>query len=39
LIEVAVSAGIWAIGLMIYTLLAKATIAIELGKVKYRAFS
>jgi len=36
LIEVAVSAGIWAIGLMIYTLLAKATIAIELGKVKYR---
>ena len=39
LIEVAVSAGIWAIGLMIYTLLAKATIAIELGKVKYRASS
>jgi len=39
LVEVAVSAGIWAVGLMIYTLLAKATIAIELGKVKYRASS
>lgn len=36
LIEVTVSAGIWAVGLIIYTLLAKAAIAIELGKVRYK---
>jgi molybdopterin-containing oxidoreductase family membrane subunit len=35
-IELAVSAGIWAIGALVFTLLAKASIAIELGEVRYR---
>ncbi|MGB5496551.1 MAG: hypothetical protein WBM97_18930, partial [Sedimenticolaceae bacterium] len=36
LTELMISLGIWAIGLLVFTLLAKATIAIELGDVRYR---
>jgi molybdopterin-containing oxidoreductase family membrane subunit len=32
--ELVVSAGIWAIGVLVFTLLAKASIAIELGRVR-----
>lgn len=35
-LELAVSAGIWATGMLVFTLLAKASIAIELGDVRYR---
>jgi molybdopterin-containing oxidoreductase family membrane subunit len=35
-LELAVSAGIWAIGALVFTLLAKASIAVELGEVRYR---
>jgi molybdopterin-containing oxidoreductase family membrane subunit len=34
--ELMVSLGIWAIGLLIFTVLAKTTIAIELGDVRYQ---
>jgi len=34
--ELVVSLGIWAIGLLIFTLLAKATIPIELGELRYK---
>jgi molybdopterin-containing oxidoreductase family membrane subunit len=34
-LELAVSAGIWAIGTLVFTLLAKASIAVELGDVRY----
>jgi len=33
--ELAISAGCWAIGLLVFTLLAKAVIPIELGQVRY----
>ena len=36
-VELAVAAGIWAFGILVFTLLAKAVIAIELGKVRKRA--
>jgi molybdopterin-containing oxidoreductase family membrane subunit len=36
LIELGVSAGIWATGALVFTVLAKASIAIELGTVRYR---
>ncbi len=36
LIELSVSVGIWALGLLIFTMLAKASIAIESGHVRYR---
>lgn len=39
LVEVTVSAGIWAAGMMIYTLLAKAAIGIELGQVRLHTSS
>lgn len=35
-LELGVSAGIWAIGALVFTLLARASIAIELGDVRYR---
>ena len=35
-LELAIAAGIWATGMLIFTLLAKASIAIELGAVRYR---
>jgi molybdopterin-containing oxidoreductase family membrane subunit len=35
-IELAVSAAIWAIGALVFTLLAKASIAFELGDARYR---
>ncbi len=35
-VELAVAAGIWAFGILVFTLLAKAVIAIELGKVRKR---
>ncbi|HSG97686.1 MAG TPA: NrfD/PsrC family molybdoenzyme membrane anchor subunit [Woeseiaceae bacterium] len=35
-VELGVAAGIWAFGMLIFTLLAKAVIAIELGKVRQR---
>lgn len=34
--ELSISVGIWAFGILVFTLLAKAVIAIELGKVRYR---
>ena len=34
-IEITICFGIWAIGLMIFTLLAKAAIGIESGEVSY----
>jgi molybdopterin-containing oxidoreductase family membrane subunit len=34
--ELMISLGIWAIGLLLFTLLAKATIAIEIGDVRYK---
>jgi molybdopterin-containing oxidoreductase family membrane subunit len=34
--ELMISLGIWAVGLLLFTVLAKATIAIELGDVRYR---
>ena len=34
--ELMVSLGIWGVGLLVFTLLAKATIAIELGDVRYK---
>ncbi len=33
--ELAISVGCWAIGFLVFTLLAKATIAIELGHIRY----
>ena len=33
--EIAISIGIWAFGAIVFTLLAKASIAIELGRVRY----
>ena len=36
-IELSVSAAIWAFGILLFTLLAKAVIAIEQGKLSYRA--
>ncbi|NIS90366.1 MAG: polysulfide reductase [Woeseiaceae bacterium] len=35
-VELAVAAGIWAFGVLVFTLLAKAVIAIEMGKVRQR---
>jgi molybdopterin-containing oxidoreductase family membrane subunit len=35
-VELAVAAGIWATGALVFTLLAKASIAIELGTVRHR---
>jgi molybdopterin-containing oxidoreductase family membrane subunit len=35
-LELAVSAGIWATGALVFTLLAKASIGIELGDIRYR---
>lgn len=35
-VELAVAAGIWATGALVFTLLAKASIAIELGEVRWR---
>ncbi len=37
LVELCVSAGIWALGMLVFTLLAKASIAIEQGAVRARA--
>ena len=34
--ELMISLGIWGIGLLVFTLLAKATVAIELGDVRYK---
>lgn len=34
--EIAISVGCWAIGVLIFTLLAKATIPFELGELRYR---
>jgi len=34
--ELVISMGIWAIGFLVFTLLAKPTISIQLGKVRYR---
>jgi len=36
-VELSVAAGVWAFGALIFTLLAKAVIAIEQGKLRYRA--
>ncbi|MDH3546142.1 MAG: polysulfide reductase NrfD [Gammaproteobacteria bacterium] len=36
-VELSVAAAIWAFGVLIFTLLAKAVIAIEQGKLRYRA--
>ncbi len=36
-VELSVAAGIWAFGILVFTLLAKAVIAIEQGRLHYRA--
>jgi len=36
-VELSVAAAIWALGILIFTLLAKAVIAIEQGKLRYHA--
>ena len=35
-IEIGVTLGIWAMGAIIFTLLARTAIAIELGKMRYK---
>ena len=36
LVELSVAAGIWAFGILVFSLLAKAVIAIELGEIRQR---
>ena len=34
--ELSIAIGIWAVGMLVFTLLAKLIIAVELGELKYK---
>jgi molybdopterin-containing oxidoreductase family membrane subunit len=38
-VEISVTAGIWAMGIFVFTLLVKVAVSIELGRMRYRETS